>query len=188
MKNKNINRGPGRPAYDIKWPNGKFTFDDLCEANGVNPKTGKGKFCTKLTLRKGIKRDAASRGRSEIVLLKDEQREPNSKSGLGRKTFVYIRRSKLQTLKAASKSTASVNVGTKAVKPAKVKATKSPATAAVDYEAMKANLLAPMPAVSITPEPEVVVDPTDIVSVPAETPAAPVDETVTAPTAEAVTA
>jgi len=144
----NINRGPGRPAYEVKWPTSKFTMADLMEKNGVNPKTGKGKFCTKLTLVKALARDHAKRGHSFIVKL-DETREPNSKSGLGRKTFVYIRRSKLDTLKTASKSTASVNVGTKSTKTRAPKVTSTTA----DYEATKADLLAPVPAVTITPDP-----------------------------------
>lgn len=148
MKTKNINRGPGRPAYEVKWPTSRFTMADLMERNGVNLKTGKGKFCTKLTLVKALARDLAKRGHSFIVKL-DETREPNSKSGLGRKTFVYLRRSKLDTLKTARKSTATVNVGTKAPKVRTPKVTSTTA----DYEAQKAALLAPTPAVTIAPEP-----------------------------------
>lgn len=127
MKNtKNTaERGPGRPAYAVKYPYGKFTFNQLCELNGVSTKgvnKGKGKNCTALTLRKALDRDmfhvdakdstkvdkTKPRRNSEIVLVKNETREPNSNEGLGRKAFVYIRRAKLAALKSASKS--SVNV------------------------------------------------------------------------------
>ncbi len=146
MKSKT--RGVGRPSYPIKWPNGKFTMADLMVANGVNPKNGKGKLCTKLTLVKGLQRDMfmvgdngkpdtnRPRRNSTIVRVKDETREPNSKSGLGRKTFVYIRRAKLVKGKDVT-----VNVGTKA---------KSTAPKSEAYEAQKAALLAPEPAVAPT--------------------------------------
>ena len=122
---KKVNRGPGRPMAAITIPNKKFTFGDLAEANG---------HVTPLTLRKFLKRDAARKGKSEICLMKDETREPNSKKGLGRKTFVYIRRSKLNALKTASKSKMSVPLGDKApvAKPAPAKAD--------SYEATKAAL------------------------------------------------
>jgi len=100
--NKN-GRGPGRPSYVIKWPTGKFTFQDLEILNGVNPETGKGENCTKLTLRKGMAKDLALKGKSFIVKT-DETRKPDSESGLGRKSFVFVRRSKLVAAKAAKKA------------------------------------------------------------------------------------
>jgi hypothetical protein len=147
MKNKN--NGVGRPKYAVKWPNRKFTMQDLMVANEVNPKTGKGKLCTKLTLVKALQRDMfmadpttgkpdleRPRRTSLIVRVKDETREPNSKTGLGRKTYVYIRREKLANV-------------------TKVATVKSPKTEAptVDYETQKSALLSPVPVVSITPEP-----------------------------------
>lgn len=106
-KNKSessVKQGPGRPRYAPKIPSGKFTFDRLCELNGVDTETGKGENCSALTLRKFLKRDMYTekgnpRNTSEIVLLKDEKREPDSEKGLGRKALVYIRRDKLDTLK-----------------------------------------------------------------------------------------
>lgn len=158
---KKVNRGPGRPMASIKVPNRKFTFGDLAEANG---------HVTPLTLRKFLKRDAARKGKSEIVLVKDEHREPNSKKGLGRKTFVYIPRAKLNTLKTASKSKVSVALNDK---PAKKPAAAPNGTS---YEATKAALgLGEAPATSTLP----VVPVAD---------AAPVAETVTAPEAAAVVA
>lgn len=100
MKNK-TNRGPGRPMAAIKLPNRKFTFADLCEAN---------EHVTPLTLRKFLKRDAARLGKSQVVLVKNETRDPDSKKGLGRKTFVYISRARKATLKNMAKSRVSVSL------------------------------------------------------------------------------
>ena len=167
MKNKNANenRGPGRPAYVPKIPGRKFTFADFMEANEVNPETGKGPNCSKLTLTKFLDRDMynafesgarkgkankASPRKNSLVIKLDETREPNSESGLGRKTYVYLRRDKLDTLKTAkvAKAKVSVNVGTAATKPRKAKGV---STATADYEAQKAALLTPTPAVTIAP-------------------------------------
>lgn len=140
MKTKN-STGPGRPAYQVKWPTGKFTFTQLMERNGVNPKTGKGKDCTRLTLYKHLQ--VATKGtKSEIVRIKDETRKPNSKTGMGRKAFVYIRREKLNGMKAASKSRVSVKLNNKAND-----------NTSASYEATKAALLAPTPAPTPAPEP-----------------------------------
>jgi len=129
MKNKS-QRGPGRPMAEISIPSRKFTFADLVEAN---------EHVTPLTLRKFLKRDFARKGKSEIVLVKDETRESNSKKGLGRKTFVYIRRSKMNALKTAIKSKVSVSI--------------APAKPTADYEATKAALLAPAaPVIAQAPE------------------------------------
>lgn len=129
MKNK-TSRGPGRPMAVITIPKSKFTFADL---EAANP------HVTALTLRKFLARDAKKSGRSEIVRLKNESREPDSKKGLGRKTFVYSRRSsvkaaapakpiKAKSLKTARKSTVSVSMKSD------------------DYEAKKAAILADAPA------------------------------------------
>jgi hypothetical protein len=143
MKNEK-NRGVGRPSYAVKYPNHKFTMSDLMVANGVNPKTGKGKLCTKLTLVKALQRDMfildkngkpdveRPRRNSTIVRVKNETRQPNSVSGLGRKTFVYIRRDKL----VKSEKTVTVSIGTK--------------PESKSYEETKAELLGTTPAVEIT--------------------------------------
>jgi hypothetical protein len=101
---KTQKRGAGRPMAKINWPNKRFTFADLKEAND---------HVTPLTLRKALKRDADRKGRSEIVLLKNIFGEPDHKNGLGRKTFVYIRRTRQNALKKARK-TVSVSVSTPA--------------------------------------------------------------------------
>lgn len=142
--------GPGRPKAVIKVPNRKFTFADL---EAVNT------HVTPLTLRKFLKADMFTdkgnpRNTSTIVRLKNESREPDSEKGLGRKTYVYIKRDKLSTLKSASKSTATVNVGTAAEKStvepvelptAPVAADVAPEVAPAplsEYEQTKAALLA----------------------------------------------
>jgi len=143
---RNIKRGPGRPMAEITIPTKKFTFVELCEANS---------HVTPLTLRKFLKRDAARKGKSEVILVKDETREPIAKrkanAGLGRKVFVYVRRSRANALRTARKSNVTVAL--------------SPKTA--NYEATKAALLAPTP----TPTPAVTTPAT------ASTPAAPVTPT-----------
>lgn len=145
MKKNSKSNGPGRPRYSVKWPRGKFTFTDLEIENGVNPKSGKGKECTTLTLRKAVKRELGNRRSGAIVLVKDTLAEPNSKSGLGRKQLVYTRRPGVTAQKA-----------TAAPRKAKVTApdvTVNVSQATTDYEAQKAALLAPTPAVTITPDP-----------------------------------
>jgi hypothetical protein len=128
------------------------------DKNEVDVNTGKGKFCSKLTLVKGIKRGITD---GEIVKL-DETREPNSKLGLGRKTLVYIRREYIGDSNTRTKSAKSSTPAVK-VAPNPVKATvraKTPTKDVADYDAKKAALLAPTPSVSIPP-----------VSAPATTPA-----------------
>jgi len=113
---KTLNRGVGRPKAVIKWPAKKFTFADLCVANGVSTETGKGKM-TKLTLRKHIaaemfhtktvkgklKVDRENPRRNSVIVLLDETREPASTNGLGRKCEVYQLRAKRDAAKLASK-------------------------------------------------------------------------------------
>lgn len=144
-KNKTVNtvqRGPGRPAYQPKFPKSKkFTMADFCVANGIDPKTGKGPNCTKLTLDKFRKANLGQRN-SILVLVKDELREPASQNGLGRKCFVYSLRSRV----TAGEKTVAV------AKSAKGKSSKGTFT----YEAKKAALLASTPSVAVpanVPEP-----------------------------------
>jgi hypothetical protein len=142
---KNATRGAGRPKYQPKYPKSKFTMGDFLDANGVNVNTGKGKFCTRLTLVKHLKADQNLGNKSLIVKL-DETREPNSKSGLGRKTYVYILRSVLSARKATKRKNAAnvhVKIGTpaKTVIPTVPVNAISPETEA--YEAMKDSLTNP---------------------------------------------
>jgi len=130
---KNAKRGVGRPMAEISIPNRKFTFADLMEANT---------HVTPLTLRKFLARDVDEGRKSLVVRIKEENREPNSKHGLGRKTFVYVKRSKLD---GAKKSAVSVNVGTAASKAKSAKPS---------YADTKAALLGtPATVVKITPAP-----------------------------------
>lgn len=159
------NKGPGRPKYRPNIPKGKFTFTDFEIANGVNPKTGKGKDCTTLTLRKWLKEDLSKRGHSTIVHLKDTFAEPTSKAGLGRKQYVYQRRAGV-SVKAVAHAPETPAAGkSKATKKSR-KTAKTPADTVIpvvevnaispetaNYEAQKAELLAPV--VSIAPAPMV---------------------------------
>lgn len=167
MKNKtaNENRCPGRPAYEPKFPRSlEWTFADFMEANEVNPETGKGPKCSKLTLTKYLDRDMyhpiesgkykgkPDRNRprkNSLVVKSDKTREPNSESGLGRKTFVFYLRAKQDSIKPAK---VSVKVGTAAAKPHKARKAHTVSESTADYEAQKAALLAPITAVTITPE------------------------------------
>ncbi len=179
---------PGRPMYDPSFPRTKeFTFTDFEVANGVNPKTGKGKECTTLTLRKWLKRDKARMGKSILVLLKGVTADPNSRKGLGRRAHLFSLRSKVNTTRTPRVTQDA---------PSDV----SPETKS--YEATKAALLAdtsvPVTAPA-TPEPQPEVTPTPapapVEAVPAavveaapianETPApAPQAEVTPAPSAE----
>lgn len=161
---KTLNRGVGRPKAIVKWPAKKFTFADLCVANGVDTETGKGKM-TKLTLRKHIaadmfhftpkgKIDRTKPRRNSVIVLLDETREPASTNGLGRKCEVYQLRSKRDAAKLAAKT---------------VKATPAPvAPVTVDIGE------APAPVAPVAPVAEVITAP----EVPAVAEvAAPVDAT-----------
>lgn len=191
---KNIKKSPGRPAYKPVLPKGNFTLADFCESNGVNPDTGKGKFCSKLTLIKWLDRDrfmTDAKGnidkdrprRNSLVILLDKTEEPvahaKANKGLGRKRLVYCLRNaanatrtskptrKATGLKKAAKSTVNVPI-----------VDISPETKA--YEATKAELAKPIvitvpPVATITPATSPV------------TPAAPAVDPATAETTPATT-
>lgn len=163
----NTNRGPGRPMYNPVIPRGKFTMTEFCIANGVNPKTGKGKNCSKLTLIKFLGR---KQGKALIMKVKGETADPQSKKGLGRKAFLYTRKAGVTVPKTSAaaptpKATAKRKYTRKAT---------APAATTADYEATKAALLAPTPVVSITPDPT---------PAPVAEDAAPAPEAVAAETA-----
>jgi hypothetical protein len=155
---KTVKVGPGRPKYEPSFPRGnKWTFDQFCQVNGIDLETGKGEFCTILTLRKFLKRDmltASKRNRSNsLVVDTGELGKVDSDSGLGRKPKLYMLRSKIAALTTTKpvptpkedKKDISVNIGTDQT-PIDTSATDA-------YEANKAALLAP-----VTPEPVAVVD------------------------------
>lgn len=162
---------PGRPAYKPTIPRGRFTMNDLCDENGVNLKTGKGRNCSRLTLVKWVAKQLGNKRSGLIVKVKGETHEPNSKVGLGRKAFVYLRRAGAKDgLKTSSKSNVSVKM-----------------TSTADYEKTKAALLGtPVPAVKIaSPVAEPVADTAPVVETPVTATTAP---EVTAPATEPVTA
>jgi len=186
---KSVKRGPGRPKYTPKFPRSlRFTFGDLCNANGVNPDTLKGENCTGLTLRKFLKRDKARKGKSNIVMLKDQCGKPDSKDGLGKPPFLYCLRERLADAQVAAPAKASKKPLAKASKSSVTVPLAPDATAPVvnavsaeteAYEAQKAALLAPVPIVEIStpaPAPEA---PAPVVEV-AEVAAAPTPEVAAA--------
>jgi hypothetical protein len=73
----------GRPSAEVKIPKGKFTFQQLCEANS---------HLAPLTLRNFMSRDTAEGKHSQIIRVEDERGEPGSDAGYGRKPFLYVRR------------------------------------------------------------------------------------------------
>ena len=85
----------GRPQYQPRFPRKvEWTVTDFCVANDVDPATGKGPRCSRLTLVKWLDRDRALKGRSVAVRL-DKLAEPKSENGLGRKAFMFSLREKL---------------------------------------------------------------------------------------------
>lgn len=146
-KNKNkstvANNGPGRPRFTPKIPQGRFTLRKFCEFNGVNPDTGKGDNCSRLTLIQFINRDAAEKKNKSVLVKLPDTVKPHGEKGLGRKAFLYCRREKLATLNTKD--------STKAPKAKASKVSVDVGTSTADYEAQKAALLAPTPAVDITP-------------------------------------
>ncbi len=178
--------GPGRPKYTPLFPRSKeWTFTDFMEVNGINTNSnskdfGKGPNCTMLTLRKFMARDAKRMGKSLIFKVKDVTSEPNSKSGLGRRAYLYSLRANANV----KRGTAPV----KAATPRKAKAAASEVEAnglsasTNRYEEIKNILAAPAPAVAPeAAQPETVTVPAVTITpeaAPAPAPApAPVAET-----------
>lgn len=166
MKRNSTPQGPGRPKYQPVFPTRKeWDFLNFLDANGVNPKTGKGKNCTKLTLTKFLDRDlwirAESRGKKKgkilranpksiVVRLANTFSEPESKSGMGRKGFVYSLRAKLTGKPAKAPKTAKVE---KTPRKTRTPKTADLSSATKQYEELKAILATPTPAVTVTPAP-----------------------------------
>lgn len=156
---------PGRPKYNPVFPTtDKWTFNDFEITNGVDPQTGKGEKCSRLTLRKWLDADMYTeegnlRKSSQIVLVKKELSPSGSIKGLGRKRLVYQFRNKVNTDKVITDNPVvetpvadvTVNVGTDTV-------TETPETTGIsqetlNYEAKKLELFGPsIPVVEITPE------------------------------------
>lgn len=113
---------PGRPAYNPKFPRkSAWTMTDFCVANEVDPSTGKGPRCSKLTLIKWLGRDSAKKGRSMVKRL-DTTAAPNSESGMGRKAFLYSLREKIAGESKADMTVPAVSVSTETAQPEAVNA------------------------------------------------------------------
>ncbi len=168
---------PGRPRYVPKIPRGKFTFSDLEVENGVDPKTGKGENCTRLTLRKWSKDELKNTRSGLIIRIKDALAQPNNEKGLGRKAFVFQKR--VGATAGAPKASAPKAPKTE---PAEVSVNVGLSEDTQAYEATKAALLGTTTeAVVIAPEPV-----TETPAPVAETPAP--EQPVTEPVAEPVLA
>lgn len=170
MNKNSKHNGPGRPKYQPVYPRtNKWSFNDFQEANGIDLETGKGANCSKLTLRKHLDRDMYNkaghlRPNSLVMLVKGEF-APKSASGKGKRGFLFTLRSKAEAVKPEVKITAPKAVKTSKPKAAKIKPTAevtvdvgTPAPVVENdavsaetksYEALKAELLAPNPAVVI---------------------------------------
>ena len=157
--------GPGRPKYEPTFPRtNKWTFNQFCEVNGISLETGKGEFCSVLTLRKYLKRDmftASGRIRSNsLVIDTGELAPPSSDTGLGRKSKLLQLRSKIAgkgdntpiVKKSDTAKEITVNVGTDSTPDIDPTPIETSNTAA--YEAKKAALLGDtLPAPSVPSEP-----------------------------------
>jgi hypothetical protein len=176
--------GVGRPAYEPIYPRtNHFTFYDWCEANEVNinrksDKFGKGPNCSMLTLRKHLAADQANGKNSVIMLVEGTLAEPASKSGLGRKQFVYALRNGVP---ARSTPPARKSTPRKATAKNSGDVSQTPTADTLD----KIHEILATPAVTIVPEPTpapATETPAPVVAETTPEPApAPAPETVTAP-------
>lgn len=137
---------PGRPLYVPKFPRKmEWTLKDFCVVNEVDPETGKGPRCSKLTLIKWLGRDKARKGRS-IVKRLDHKASPDSEKGLGRKAFLFSLREKMS--QGSTNDTDATPSGDVTVPVAEISPDAETPTPLVDvspetaaYEAQKAALL-----------------------------------------------
>ncbi len=153
MKNTQVKQsGPGRPRYSPKFPAKlRWTMLDFQLRNGVNPTTGKGDNCSKLTLVKFLADQLRNTRSGLIVKLKGETTAPSSDSGLGRKAFLYTLRSRKDEVTA---KTATVKPKAKKALDTASKSTVSVKIApAPSYEETKAALGLTAPVAEAAPEP-----------------------------------
>lgn len=153
---------PGRPLYVPKFPRKvEWTLKDFCVANEVDPETGKGPRCSKLTLIKWLGRDKARKGRSLVKRL-DHTAAPDSEKGLGRKAFLFSLRDKMAADASPETPAPAADASPETPAPSDVSAETSA------YEAQKAALLSsPAPVVDITtPAPEATPEMTPADAVP----------------------
>lgn len=164
MKTKNNSvkhSGPGRPAYKPKFPAKlRWTMTDFQIRNGVDPETGKGEHCSKLTLVKFLARELANRRSGLVIKLKGETAAPSSDSGLGRKAFLHCLRSRVNELDEKTPKTKKLATARKSTVSVKLAPTPS-------YEDTKAALGLDKPAP--TPVAAAPVAPEPVVTAPAPT-------------------
>ena len=89
MKSKTETRGVGRPESKVIWPKGRFTREQAYQLNGCYEKPAR--VC-KLTVINHLNESLKGKD-SVLIRLKDEFGKSTSEAGLGRKPFIYIRRS-----------------------------------------------------------------------------------------------
>ncbi len=108
--NKQTKRGVGRPESKVVWPNGRFTREQAFQLNGCYATPPR--VC-KLTVINHL--NAALKGNESVLIKLDELGKTKTKSGKGRKPYVYLRRSQWDAghkakanLRKANASTVSV--------------------------------------------------------------------------------
>lgn len=139
-------RVAGRPRNKISIPQGKFTFLKLCILNGAVGPNGEeltkenGRRMVPLTLRNWLSRQEKMGEKSEVVKL-EELGKATHEDGLGRRPFLYTRRSNLDKTKVAT-----------ADKPAKApKASKPSKRKTADVTVPAADVSTPAPTPEATP-------------------------------------
>lgn len=191
-KNKSVKsvtpakRGVGRPKYVPMFPStARFTFEAFLAKNqardtafNATRKEGEKEISivTPLTLRKWLKRDAARKGKSEVVLWKNKLADPSSEAGLGRKKFVYSLRSKYDPT-ADKKATSQKSLKSAKASKVSVTLTDSPAPAPVATPApvTEASPAIVAPVAAIAPEVAPVTEtPAPVAETPAPVAAEPV--------------
>jgi hypothetical protein len=124
MKSNKTKRGVGRPESKVVWPNGRFTREQAFQLNGcyANP----ARVC-KLTVINHL--NAALEGKDSVLVKMDELGKTKSESGLGRKPFIYLRRSQRDAGRksAANLRKAKANVSVPVVDAAPAPAVETPA-------------------------------------------------------------
>lgn len=143
MKSNKTPRGVGRPESKVVWPNGRFTMEQAFQLNGCYAKPAR--VC-KLTVINHLNEDlylidkatgkpnkSRFNPKSTLIRMKDELGETKSAKGLGRKPFIYLRRSQRDAGRKSAanlrKAKATVSVPVTAPAPAPVVLATDPVTA-----------------------------------------------------------
>lgn len=88
MKSNKAKRGVGRPESKVVWPNGRFTREQAFQLNGCYATPAR--VC-KLTVINHLKTNLE--GENSVLVQMEELGKTKSETGLGRKPFIYLRRS-----------------------------------------------------------------------------------------------